>query len=145
MKQTFSRAPKDQVFSSIFPNRYRGVVVKWDIITCLSCISVLFNSVGSVKIEIKPVNPFDGSEREDTTTEKREAESLKDSSRWRETKREREGKALSDPQIVRDFLMGDHCLYGGTGWWKYEFCYGMFWCSVLTLYPKLNFKLRLIL
>ena len=107
-------------------------------ITFISCMSVLFNSVGSVKIEIKPVNPFDGSEREDATTEKREAESLKDSSRWRETKREREGKALSDPQIVRDFLMGDHCLYGGTGWWKYEFCYGMFWCSLLTLYPQLD-------
>ena len=33
-------------------------------------------------------------------------------------------KPLTDPQVVRDFLMGDHCLYGGTGWWRYEFCYG---------------------
>ena len=22
------------------------------------------------------------------------------------------------------FLLGQHCLYGGSGWWKYEFCYG---------------------
>ena len=33
-------------------------------------------------------------------------------------------KPLTDPEIVQSFLMGDHCLYGGTGWWKYEFCYG---------------------
>ena len=77
---------------------------------------------GSVKIEIKPVNPFDETQRE-AAQEKLEEESLKDSSRWREAKREA-AKPLKDPQIVRDFLMGDHCLYGGTGWWKYEFCYG---------------------
>lgn len=83
-----------------------------------------FCKKGSVKIEIKPVNPFDGKVKEQAQ-EKSEEESMKDSSRWRETKRE-PSKPLSDPQIVRDFLMGDHCLYGGTGWWKYEFCYGMF-------------------
>jgi len=77
---------------------------------------------GSVKIEIKPVNPF-GETSSEAAQEKREEESLKDSSRWRESTRE-PAKPLTDPQIVRDFLMGDHCLYGGTGWWKYEFCYG---------------------
>jgi len=77
---------------------------------------------GSVKIEIKPVNPFSDSSSE-AAQEKREQESLKDDSRWRENTRE-PVKPLTDPQIVRDFLMGDHCLYGGTGWWKYEFCYG---------------------
>jgi endoplasmic reticulum lectin 1 len=25
---------------------------------------------------------------------------------------------------VKEFLVGDYCLYGGSGWWKYEFCYG---------------------
>jgi len=29
-----------------------------------------------------------------------------------------------DPEVVKEFLLGDYCLHGGTGWWKYEFCYG---------------------
>lgn len=29
-----------------------------------------------------------------------------------------------DPEVVKEFLRGEHCLFGGTGWWKYEFCYG---------------------
>ncbi|EDO42882.1 predicted protein, partial [Nematostella vectensis] len=29
-----------------------------------------------------------------------------------------------DEQLTRDFLRGDYCLQGGTGWWKYELCYG---------------------
>ncbi|XP_030748881.1 endoplasmic reticulum lectin 1 [Sitophilus oryzae] len=29
-----------------------------------------------------------------------------------------------DTTPVRLFLQGKHCLYGGTGWWKFEFCYG---------------------
>ena len=33
-------------------------------------------------------------------------------------------KPLTDPVVVKEFLMGRHCLYGGAGWWKYEFCYG---------------------
>ena len=31
-----------------------------------------------------------------------------------------------DPEVVKAFLLGDYCLHGGTGWWKYEFCYGKF-------------------
>ncbi|XP_031552840.1 endoplasmic reticulum lectin 1-like isoform X2 [Actinia tenebrosa] len=31
---------------------------------------------------------------------------------------------LPDDQLTRDFLNGDYCLQGGTGWWKYELCYG---------------------
>lgn len=27
-------------------------------------------------------------------------------------------------QLVQDFLAGSHCLTGGAGWWRYEFCYG---------------------
>lgn len=27
-------------------------------------------------------------------------------------------------QIARQFLTGEYCLTGGSGWWKYEFCYG---------------------
>ncbi len=29
-------------------------------------------------------------------------------------------------KIIRDFSCnrGEHCLVGGSGWWKYEFCYG---------------------
>lgn len=33
-------------------------------------------------------------------------------------------KPLMDPEVVKQFLMGEYCLYGGSGWWKYEFCYG---------------------
>jgi len=42
-------------------------------------------------------------------------------------------QALKKPSAVMDaetkkilhaFLQGDYCLRGGTGWWKYEFCYG---------------------
>ncbi|XP_022669799.1 endoplasmic reticulum lectin 1-like [Varroa destructor] len=29
-----------------------------------------------------------------------------------------------DQRHVERFLSGDYCLQGGTGWWKYEFCYG---------------------
>lgn len=27
-------------------------------------------------------------------------------------------------KIVQQFLRGDVCLHGGTGWWKYEVCHG---------------------
>jgi hypothetical protein len=27
-------------------------------------------------------------------------------------------------QFLEEFLSGRHCLTGGTGWWKYELCYG---------------------
>lgn len=27
---------------------------------------------------------------------------------------------------VKNFLEGKNCLTGGTGWWKYEFCYGKY-------------------
>nr|XP_053655205.1 endoplasmic reticulum lectin 1-like [Cherax quadricarinatus] len=29
-----------------------------------------------------------------------------------------------DRKLVEDFLSGEYCLHGGSGWWKYEFCYG---------------------
>ncbi|XP_004929447.1 endoplasmic reticulum lectin 1 isoform X1 [Bombyx mori] len=31
---------------------------------------------------------------------------------------------ITDDSPVRAFLNGENCLNGGTGWWKYEFCYG---------------------
>ncbi|XP_050347062.1 endoplasmic reticulum lectin 1 isoform X2 [Nymphalis io] len=31
---------------------------------------------------------------------------------------------MTDDSPVRAFLNGENCLNGGTGWWKYEFCYG---------------------
>ncbi|XP_026483623.1 endoplasmic reticulum lectin 1 isoform X2 [Vanessa tameamea] len=31
---------------------------------------------------------------------------------------------VTDDSPVRAFLNGENCLNGGTGWWKYEFCYG---------------------
>ncbi|KAK3872509.1 hypothetical protein Pcinc_022406 [Petrolisthes cinctipes] len=29
-----------------------------------------------------------------------------------------------DHKLMEDFLNGDYCLHGGSGWWKFEFCYG---------------------
>lgn len=31
-----------------------------------------------------------------------------------------------DTSQVESFLAGKNCLTGGTGWWKYEFCYGKY-------------------
>ena len=33
-------------------------------------------------------------------------------------------KVKMPAQVVKEFLRGEYCLYGGSGWWKYEFCYG---------------------
>jgi len=30
----------------------------------------------------------------------------------------------SDPKLVTEFLSGEHCLNGGSGWWKFEYCHG---------------------
>nr|XP_039247809.1 endoplasmic reticulum lectin 1-like [Styela clava] len=30
----------------------------------------------------------------------------------------------TDKALVRDFLSGDFCLRGSSGWWNYEYCYG---------------------
>lgn len=32
--------------------------------------------------------------------------------------------AITDTSPVENFLAGKNCLSGGTGWWRYEFCYG---------------------
>ncbi|XP_023175325.1 endoplasmic reticulum lectin 1 [Drosophila hydei] len=31
---------------------------------------------------------------------------------------------LNDLTPIKEFISGKNCLTGGTGWWKYEFCYG---------------------
>ncbi|XP_023015308.2 endoplasmic reticulum lectin 1 [Leptinotarsa decemlineata] len=33
-------------------------------------------------------------------------------------------KNVHDTSPVESFLKGENCLNGGTGWWKFEFCYG---------------------
>ncbi|KAJ6646892.1 Endoplasmic reticulum lectin 1 [Pseudolycoriella hygida] len=33
---------------------------------------------------------------------------------------------IHDTTPVQEFLNGKNCLTGGTGWWKYEFCYGKY-------------------
>jgi len=76
---------------------------------------------GQVKIEIRPVEVdiegIDGQEDLQETIDRiREGQ-------WKESKRE-PFKPLMDPQVVKQFLKGEYCLYGGSGWWKYEFCYG---------------------
>jgi len=77
---------------------------------------------GKVKIEIRPVQVdiegLEGQEDlQDTIDRIKEGQ-------WKEANRE-PFKPLMDPQVVKQFLKGEYCLYGGSGWWKYEFCYGM--------------------
>lgn len=31
---------------------------------------------------------------------------------------------ITDLTPIKEFISGNNCLTGGTGWWKYEFCYG---------------------
>ncbi|XP_021916263.1 endoplasmic reticulum lectin 1 isoform X2 [Zootermopsis nevadensis] len=38
---------------------------------------------------------------------------------------ESESVPISDMSPVLSFLSGKNCLTGGTGWWKYQFCYGI--------------------
>ncbi|XP_037072851.1 endoplasmic reticulum lectin 1-like isoform X2 [Pollicipes pollicipes] len=37
---------------------------------------------------------------------------------------ESKASPVYDEKLVNDFLAGRHCLNGGSGWWRYEFCYG---------------------
>jgi len=74
---------------------------------------------GQVKIQIKPVST--GSVEEVATEEIDDKET--NSHQWKESARQ-PFKPLMDPAVVKEFLKGDYCLYGGSGWWKYEFCYG---------------------
>jgi len=75
---------------------------------------------GRVKIEIKPVNPYDSDEEPGEQEGEPQAGSP---SVWREPQRP-DFKPMMNPEVVQEFLRGEYCLYGGSGWWKYEFCYG---------------------
>lgn len=87
---------------------------------------------GSVKIEIRPVAPGGGLGGDSVTDEDVEdaldAQQQNRPENWPERgpdNPQREPfKPLMDPEVVKEFLVGDYCLYGGSGWWKYEFCYG---------------------
>lgn len=86
---------------------------------------------GSVKIEIRPVMPGGGIGGDSITDE--DVEDALDAQQNRPENWPERGpnnpqrepfKPLMDPEVVKEFLVGDYCLYGGSGWWKYEFCYG---------------------
>ena len=78
---------------------------------------------GSVRIEIKPVQ-FEGTTEDDLEDDRSRTPQNKDEN-WPESpQRQLPSKPLVDPKIVQDFLLGNYCLFGGTGWWHYEFCYG---------------------
>jgi len=90
---------------------------------------------GQVKIEIRPVGHSVGTPAPEKDLDVDELDSFKDLDSVKDTiKRIKESqwkasnkqpfKPLMDPEVVKQFLKGDYCLYGGTGWWKYEFCYG---------------------
>lgn len=73
---------------------------------------------GQVKIEIRPSEAMEKEENENTfEIPKPKVET------WREPNRQ-PFKPIMDAQIVKQFLRGEHCLVGGSGWWKYQFCYG---------------------
>jgi hypothetical protein len=42
----------------------------------------------------------------------------------KEQLREPQAPLTEMQKIVQGFWRGDVCLHGGTGWWKYEVCYG---------------------
>jgi len=77
------------------------------------------NKPGQVKIEIKEVKIDNVDEEELENAREKEKEE-----HWTGGDKRQPFKPLMDPQVVKDFLKGDYCLYGGSGWWKYEFCYG---------------------
>ena len=56
--------------------------------------------------------------------EDEEEESANKDENWPQANQRQPVKPLMDPHIVQEFLLGQYCLYGGSGWWKYEFCYG---------------------
>ncbi len=65
-----------------------------------------------------------GADADDDEAMESEAERHKEENWPRQADKRQPMKPLMDPEIVKEFLMGEYCLYGGTGWWKYEFCYG---------------------
>ena len=80
---------------------------------------------GQVKIEIRPVRATS----EELDIDMDELETVKETinrikeTQWKAVNRQ-PFKPLMDPEVVKQFLKGEYCLYGGSGWWKYEFCYG---------------------
>lgn len=74
-------------------------------------------SSGSVKLEV-----LDDDEEDTTTTTTSSSSSS--------TSEPKPRVPLFSPQpaidqkLVEDFLSGDYCLHGGSGWWKHEFCHG---------------------
>jgi len=80
------------------------------------------NVQGEVKIEIKPVQTNIEVDLDAMDDLQDTIDRIKES-QWKATPRQ-PFKPLMDPEVVKQFLKGDYCLYGGTGWWKYEFCYG---------------------
>merc|ERR1719273_2807464 len=78
---------------------------------------------GSVRIEIKPV-VTEGTTVPNPAATPGPEEDPNKVENWPEQTPRQPMKPLMDPQVVQEFLLGQYCLYGGSGWWKYEFCYG---------------------
>jgi endoplasmic reticulum lectin 1 len=77
---------------------------------------------GQVKIEIRPSEAMEESRDTQNNENGFQATKIK-TEKWREPQR-MPFKPVMDAQIVKQFLKGEHCLVGGSGWWKYQFCYG---------------------
>lgn len=85
--------------------------------------SFKFENLGSVKIEIRPAGSFQETDEFDEEEEKSSKKNRDEN--WNSKSRREPFKQLNDPKIVKQFLKGEHCLHGGgSGWWKFEFCFG---------------------
>lgn len=109
------------------------------VLTPLLCIHPEYRLKENVQNDIH-CRPLNGAPEKPLSLEKQELESLQFDLKRRkakllETIREKLAEEVkdeaavkpstpSDPKLVKDFLTGDYCLYGGSGWWKFEFCHG---------------------
>lgn len=60
--------------------------------------------------------------RQSREREKREKEDKEEQDRYR--REDPSAPPTTDQSLVDSFLSGDYCLYGGSGWWKHEYCHG---------------------
>ncbi|XP_075974218.1 endoplasmic reticulum lectin 1 isoform X2 [Anticarsia gemmatalis] len=80
-----------------------------DVVAVLKVEKIGKDGEAHLKFELHPLN-----DDEDLVEESKPHQQLMDKST----------PVITDDSPVRAFLNGENCLNGGTGWWKYEFCYG---------------------
>ncbi|XP_044258642.1 endoplasmic reticulum lectin 1 [Tribolium madens] len=91
------------------------------------------NKINCIPLENSPPQPYNLAKMKIESTKLRRKSDLDrikiefvpppDFTDKEETTKMPESKPL-DTSPVQSFLAGKNCLTGGTGWWRYEFCYG---------------------